>query len=142
MIFTLLDLKIYRDWCIVISICYEVHPRAVVSSFKKVVNFFSVSQQQAENHEAEVFKVGRRPIVRSTSLILDSSAKREPLKSANPIPVPAAAPQSKTTANSPFSLLAKVNIYVTVGFKNTHQDHKKTMVVDVKYYQLQVTTYQ
>ncbi|XP_042207503.1 claspin-like [Homarus americanus] len=45
--------------------------------------FLKEQKTKVEDNEAQVFKLGRRSIVRSTSLIVDPASKREPLQEVN-----------------------------------------------------------
>ncbi|XP_071549080.1 claspin-like isoform X2 [Panulirus ornatus] len=69
--------------------------------------FLNEQRAKAEHNEAEVFKVGLRPNVRSSSLLTETSTKREPLKTVNPIPVPTTALKSQPTAKNPFCMPSK-----------------------------------
>ncbi|KAK8738737.1 hypothetical protein OTU49_003648 [Cherax quadricarinatus] len=83
--------------------------------------FLQEQRAKVDENETEipVFKMSRRPIVRSTSLVTDSSAKREPLKAANPLPVLAAPlPSFSTPANNPFLFQSKRGSFLSRD-KNT-----------------------
>ncbi|XP_069171556.1 claspin isoform X2 [Procambarus clarkii] len=61
--------------------------------------FLKEQRTKVEDNEPVIFKLNRCPIVRSTSMVAELLARREPLKEVNPAPIPVPPPSKSSASN-------------------------------------------